>query len=179
MPFDPAAYGAEVASILALDGDGERLIALVQSAPPHPEARPALDALAASRRIPESAMAGLYLYFSFWNEALEIAQSIDSAEGSFWHAIVHRQEPDAGNSAYWFRRVGAHPVFSGLRERAAALGFDRGARWDPMAFTEFCEQAHRSPGSQAERTAQEVQRAEWQLLFDYCASRGAAKSGRA
>jgi hypothetical protein len=179
MPFDPAAYGAEVASILALDANGARLMPLAQSPPAHPEARKPLDALAASRHISESALAGLYLYHSFWNEAHEIAQSIESAEGSYWHAIVHRQEPDAGNSAYWFRRVGAHPIFPTLRERAASLGFGRGERWDPTAFTEFCEQAHSRPGSQDERLAQEVQRAEWQLLFDYCASRGAAKSGGA
>jgi hypothetical protein len=179
MPFDPAAYGSEVASILALDANGERLMPLVQSSPPHPEARTRLDALAASRRIPESALAGLYLYFSFWNEAHEIAQSIESPEGSYWHAIVHRQEPDVGNSAYWFRRVGAHAIFPDLRDCAAVLGFDPGSRWNPTAFTEYCEQANRRPGSEAERIAQQVQRAEWQLLFDYCASRGAAKSGGA
>ena len=76
-------------------------------------------------------MAGLYLYLSCWDEAHTVAQAIETAEGSYWHAIVHRQEPDVSNSAYWFRRVGEHPIFPGLRERAAAAGMDVGARWDP------------------------------------------------
>ena len=121
-------------------------------------------------RAPEAAMAGLYLYFSCMEEAHEIAQGIASAEGSFWHAILHRQEPDAGNASYWFRKVGAHPIFAELRERAAAMGVDFGPRWDPFSFIELCEKARTKPGSTAEMQAREVQRAEWQLLFAYCAS---------
>lgn len=120
-------------------------------------------------RAPEAAMAGLYLYFSCMDEAYEIAQGVESAEGSFWHAILHRQEPDAGNASYWFRKVGAHPIFPELRERAAAIGVDFGARWDPLAFIDFCEKARGGPGSAAEMQAMEVQRAEWQLLFGFCA----------
>jgi hypothetical protein len=33
----------------------------------------------------------------------------------------------------------------------------------------FRKNARQNPGSQLERQAREVQRAEWQLLFDYCA----------
>ena len=121
------------------------------------------------------ALAGLYLYFSCWHEAHEIAQNISSPEGSYWHAIVHRQEPDAGNAGYWFRQVGAHPIFPALREEAARIGVDFGPRWNPIAFIEMCERARQQPGSDEERMAIETQRAEWQLLFDYCA----AKTGRA
>jgi hypothetical protein len=110
------------------------------------------------------------LYFSCWDEAHTVAQSVLTAEGSYWHAIVHRQEPDAGNSAYWFRRVGAHPIFPALGQRAQALGVDLGARWAPMAFLDFCESARRQPGSETEIKALQVQLAEWQLLFDFCAS---------
>jgi hypothetical protein len=66
--------------------------------------------------------------------------------------------------------VGAHPVFPALREHAAAIGVDFGPRWDPLAFIRFCEEARREPGSERERQALEIQRAEWQLLFDYCAA---------
>ncbi len=114
-------------------------------------------------------MAGLYLYFSCLDEAHTIAQGLATAEGAWWHAIMHRQEPDAGNSAYWFRQVGAHPVFPALRDAAAALGVDFGAVWDPFAFIELCERVRRAPGSDDEQRAREVQRAEWQLLFDFCA----------
>lgn len=120
-------------------------------------------------RAAEAAMAGLYLYFSCWDEAHKIAQDIDTAEGSYWHAIVHRQEPDAGNSSYWFRRIGRHPIFPELRDRAAALGLSVGQDWDPFVFIEVCERARSQPGSACEKQALDVQLAEWQLLFDWCA----------
>jgi len=166
MPFDPSAYGPEIASILALDGNGGRLIPLVRAAPPHPHLRTQIETLAA----PPILLAGLYLYFSFWDEAHEIAQDIATPEGSYWHAIVHRQEPDAGNSRYWFHQTGAHPIFPELRAQAAAIGVDFGPRWNPSSFIDYCEQARQSPGSDSERRALEIQRAEWQLLFDYCNS---------
>jgi hypothetical protein len=120
-------------------------------------------------RAPEAAVAGLYLYFDCWSEAHEIAQDIGTPEGSYWHAIVHRQEPDAGNAGYWFRRVGAHAIFPALRDAAAEIGIATGPRWKPEAFIEQCERARENPGSELERQARAVQLAEWQLLFDYCA----------
>jgi hypothetical protein len=172
--FNPDAYGEEVAHILSLDGSGQRPMPLAggrcsTGAPEILRRTPARN-LFSSSRAPEAAMAGLYLYFSCWDEAHTIAQDVDTAEGSYWHAIVHRQEPDAGNSAYWFRKVGTHPVFPALRERAAAAGIESGPHWDPFTFIDICEQARRAPGSELEKKALEVQLAEWQLLFDFCAA---------
>ncbi len=176
MEFDPQAYGEEVAEILALDGGGQRLMPLALGRCSSEEARSRLSATTAARlfpgaRAPEAALGGLYLYFSCIDDAHGIAQDIPTPEGSYWHGIVHRQEPDAGNSSYWFRRVGAHPIFPALLETAADLGVDFGERWDPFAFIEYCERARRNPGSAEEQRALAVQRAEWQLLFDYCAAR--------
>jgi hypothetical protein len=78
--------------------------------------------LFAASRAPEAAMSGFYVYFSCFDEAHSIAQDIQTAEGSYWHAIVHRQEPDAGNAAYWFRRVGRHPIFPALARAAGRRG---------------------------------------------------------
>jgi hypothetical protein len=161
--FNPRAYGEEVASILALEGDGERLLPLVRTQSGAGQARELVKAA----QIAGVLRAGLYLYFDCWNEAHETAQEINTAEGSYWHAIVHRQEPDAGNSSYWFRQVGAHAIFPELRARAAEIGMPTGTRWDPIAFIEYCGRAKQ--GSEEERIAREVQRAEWQLLFAWCA----------
>ena len=115
----------------------------------------------------EPARAGLYLYAGCWVQAHETAQEIGDADGSYWHAIVHRQEPDAGNSMYWFGQTGRHPVFTALAERAARVdGIFRGV-WDPRRFIDYCERALREPGGELEKRALEIQRIEWELLFDY------------
>ena len=178
MAYDPAAYGNEVSGILALDGGGNRLMPLALGRCSSSEALTRLkaarpDALFAGSRSPEAALCGLYLYFSCIDEAHELAQNIDTREGSYWHAIVHRQEPDPGNSGYWFRQVGAHPVFPALQDAAAGIGVDFGPRWDPFAFIQFCEHARREPGSVTEQHALALQRTEWQLLFDFCAAKTA------
>ena len=174
MEFDPRVYGEEVAAILALDGDGQRLMPLAEGRCSSDRAYQALQATSAGRvfkgaQAPEAAMAGLYLYFSCLDEAHEIAQEIHTPEGSFWHAIMHRQEPDEGNSGYWFNRVGAHPIFPALHSAATEIGVNLGPRWNPHLFIDFCQQARRQPGSEMERRALEVQRSEWQLLFHHCA----------
>jgi hypothetical protein len=162
-------YGTEVVAILALDGDGERLMPLAMEQCSSEAARERLRGASAARlfagaRAPEAALSGLYVYFSCFEEAHAMAQDIATAEGSYWHAIVHRQEPDAGNAAYWFRQVGAHPIFPALARAAGQEG-----RWDPFAFIEMCEEARRRPRSELEDRARGIQRVEWQLLFDYCA----------
>jgi hypothetical protein len=182
MRFELEAYGETVAKILALDGAGERLMPLALGTCSVAEARERIGrsgakALFPDARAPEAALAGLYLYFSCLDEAHEIAQSVETADGSYWHAIMHRQEPDAGNAAYWFRRVGRHAVFPALLDEAAeivAAHPDAGVRlpdcWDPFAFIDLCEKARREGGSELEAVAREIQRVEWQLLFHYCAS---------
>ncbi len=164
MPFDPRIYGEAVASILALDGNGERLMPLVQSGCSSPDARSRLQSSSAGTlfpqsRAPEAALAGIYLYFGCWAEAHEIAQDINTPDGSYWHGIVHRQEPDAGNAGHWFRQVGSHPIFPALAKTAGL------PRWDPFHFIQQCENA--------EAGALELQRTEWQLLFDFCAAKNA------
>ena len=123
-------YSTEVVAILALDGNGERLMPLAMERCSS-AARERLRAASAVRlfagaRAPEAALSGLYVYFSCFEEAHTLAQDIATAEGSYWHAIVHRQEPDAGNAAYWFRQAGAHPIFPARRARPGRRG--RGIR---------------------------------------------------
>jgi hypothetical protein len=181
MPFDASDYGLAVSEILALDGDGNRLMPLAMGVCSNREAARLLSGSGPGELLPnaseaDSAYSGLWLYFSCLEESHRISQEIHSASGSFWHGIMHRQEPDAGNSAYWFRRVGRHPIFDSLQEESARLAgrypeasFRPGDEWDPFAFIEFCEDARSRPGSSDEQLALRIQRAEWQLLFDYCA----------
>ncbi|TXT38993.1 MAG: hypothetical protein FD138_199, partial [Planctomycetota bacterium] len=104
-------------------------------------------------------LAGLWLLHGDADASHRQSQSIEDEGrhrcGNFWHAIMHRQEPDYGNSKYWFRRVGQHPIFPELARRAAELiaadGSDSTRRWgnklglpsgwDPFAFVDWCESA--------------------------------------
>jgi hypothetical protein len=171
---DISSYGPRVADILALDGGGARLMPLASGTCSSPAALNLLKTavpreLFPESRNPEAAMAGLYLYFSCMDEAHALAQDIETPDGSFWHGILHRQEPDAGNATYWFRRVGSHAIFPDLRTAAEALGYRGGGTWDPFAFINACEEARRSGNKARELLLQKVQLAEWQLLFHHCA----------
>jgi hypothetical protein len=190
MQFDPSKYGAGVARILACDGDGQRLMPLTCGPCSSQEARKSLEAarpaeLFPGAERPDASMAGLWLYFSCFEEAHTLADGCPTREGDLWHAILHRQEPDSGNAAYWFRKAGAHAIFSQLAEEANQItqripeAEFRVGKWDPFGFISFCERARLQPGSAQERAALEIQRAEWQLLFDYCAQpHGQASSAR-
>jgi hypothetical protein len=160
--FDAGKYGEEVARILALDGGGRRLMPLSIGECTSTEAR----RIVRVSSLPDLVRAGLFFYFNCWTDAHQVSQNIETAEGSYWHALVHRQEPDAFNAGYWFRRVGAHTIFPMLRKLAATRGINFGLEWDPIAFVDYCGKAQ--SGSEEERKAQEVQLVEWQLLFDYC-----------
>jgi hypothetical protein len=122
-----------------------------------------------------AAVSGLLLLVGCWDESHESSQSIESGEGSYWHAIAHRIEPDSSNSAYWFRRVGEHPIFTELHRRASQIlepsntPWELKSTWDPLLFLKWCDEARQVPGSDKEQAALQIQRAEWSLLFEWCA----------
>jgi hypothetical protein len=159
-------YGPEVAGILALCGAGRRPMPLVRA---EGESAQAAQAIKALPSLPASVMTGLYLYAGCWDAAHSAADGIEEPNGYFWHAIVHRQEPDDWNSSYWFRKVGTHPIFPHLAVEAEQLGYHSEKEWDPFAFIQACAAARQHPGSPGEQLAAGVQLVEWQLLFDYCA----------
>jgi hypothetical protein len=188
--LDLEQFSAPIAEILELHEGGNRLIPL---APEAPLSGTGLDRLrstssdelfagtpVASRAFADCVRSGLFLYLSALDDSHKISQEISSTSGSYWHGIMHRQEPDYGNSKYWFRRVGQHEIFPELRTRvldelqahAESLSVTRAieanSNWDPFWFVDTCEQACREPNGELHRLALEIQRLEWQILFDYC-----------
>jgi hypothetical protein len=162
LPFDPDTYGPRVAGIFAEDSLGAQA-GNVRDLLLKADARD----LFPGARDPQCAIAGLFLYFSYLTEAHELLHHFATVDGEYWHGIMHRMEGDSYNAGYWFRRVGRHPVFPALHREAGLLGYPQGREWDPFAFIEFCEA---SAKAKDDDLAKRVQLAEWQLLFDYCAT---------
>ncbi len=89
------------------------ILALLDAAPDPPLGRlirgepyaPACAALRAAGTGDPAVLAGLWTAADGFTEAHGLAQDLDGAEGAWWHAILHRREPDAANALYWYRRV--------------------------------------------------------------------------
>lgn len=115
--------------------------------------------------------AGLWLAFGFLDDSHKLSQDVDTPTGSAWHAIMHRREPDAWNSKYWWRRVGPHPVLAQLRERTGEMGY---TFTTPEAFVDFCEKV-RDTKTADEELAKRVQHLEWDLFFAWCVEHAVGK----
>jgi hypothetical protein len=135
----------------------------------------AVEQLFPQARDAQAALAGLLLMAGHWELSHQVSQVIATAEGSYWHAIAHRIEPDFSNAAYWFQRAGKHPIFSALNKDAAALlssstaGWQLKKTWDPRLFLTWCEEAGRLPLGEKSNIARQIQRLEYERLFAWCA----------
>ena len=112
-----------------------------------------LTGVAASRQM--ECLSGLWLIAGDIHASHSISQDLPSAEGSFLHGIMHRREGDFGNSKYWFRRVGSHPVFEQIAHES------NGHYSDPYDFVDQCEAATGDNVATCERS----QWVEWQALM--------------
>ncbi|WP_437229386.1 hypothetical protein SH661x_001413 [Planctomicrobium sp. SH661] len=126
--------------------------------------------------------AGLAHVLGDMDRCHELAQSIEGKgrprHGDYWHAILHRREPDYSNAKYWFRNVGTHPVFPRLSEHASRIlkrntnpqardwlrRLQQGS-WDPMAFVDFCRDCSHDEDSDLAPAAREIQWTEMLLLL--------------
>jgi hypothetical protein len=166
--FQPADFGPQVAALLAeprlpVLGPGS-LQAPAQAALRAFDPLTDLGRKVVDREAALACHSGLWLYHDGLDQSHTISQDLPTPEGSFWHAIMHRREPDAWNSKYWWRKVGPHPVLTQLAEHAPALGY---RYTSPETFVDFCEQV-RGTETPDEDLARRVQLLEWQLLFAWC-----------
>lgn len=185
-------------SAAALDTAWPRLLALAPAEPAADGLRRIISALRPEQLVPNlasrgeglSVKAGLYLMHDYLSSAHDLAQ-FGEKHGSYhnapyWHAIMHRREPDYDNARYWFRRVGSHAISAAVGRAIAAievppecradvrLPIDRQERFAPFRFVDWCEalgdiESRRSPAeaNAVVRIAQLIQSIEIRSLFEH------------
>lgn len=125
------------------------------------------------KELAQCCLSGLLLAANYLDASHDISQDCPSQTGSYWHGLMHRREPDYSNAAYWFRKVGTHPLYATLPAAIAPHVNDASPElqalattWDPFAFNAVCERNLKG-GAEQER-CQSIQAVEWALLFDFC-----------
>lgn len=136
--------------------------------------------------------AGLHLLYDDLDGSHGLAQTAEGQgkhrNADYWHAIMHRREPDYGNAKYWFRRVGVHVLFDRVRshfdfvrERIPSPTLEQwadrlatSAGWNPMAFVDACEAAcDNDADPEFRRALEEIQHYEMvSLLAQSCRDAG-------
>ena len=143
-----------------------------------------------------AALAGLHLWNDNFEAAHNLCQAITTPTGSYLHGLCHRREghvgeglnSNLGNSRYWFRQVGEHPVYPAVYRTAlnvldaAGTGFrwateaagqlrSRGG-WDPAVLSDWVGQA--DAGTLSPPTIVHLEEIQWReiaLLVDWCEQR--------
>jgi hypothetical protein len=124
-----------------------------------------------------SVKSALHLWNDNLKRAHELAQEIETRTGSYLHGVMHRREPDYGNSKYWFRRVGEHEAFPAVREAALELSggsplrkaIEASPAWDPFRMVDWCEEAAgKDPKDLLVAFLRALQARELAQLADYC-----------
>ena len=125
----------------------------------------------------------LYIGFDCFEEAHNIAQDNEGPVGNWLHAILHRREPDAGNSKYWYARVKAPAkIYEGIGKKALAYlrenpdpkleslakKMEKSKAWEPEAFVDLTDKfRQKDKDSPAYRTLAKIQEIEWLGLVEF------------
>jgi len=109
---------------------------------------------------PILAKAALYLWNDDVQKAHKIAQANPGPTGNLIHAILHRREPDYGNSKYWYDNIEEHPLYAEIRKEFSD--------WQPNDFVDWCEEAANGKGSKKREWLETVQARELELLTEHC-----------
>lgn len=125
-------------------------------------------------------LAGLWLWQDYLDESHEICQAIETASGSWWHAILHRREGDFGNAKYWYMKVGNHPARAAVANNAAVLLREgppdklllrlATSPFDGSALVDLVQKVHADPRHPLYRTAVALQQLEFRTLFEWNAA---------
>ncbi len=120
----------------------------------------------------------LWLVVGELDRSHSVSQNDSSAEGSFWHGIMHRREGDYSNAKYWFNRAGEIDAIS-LMTDSMALEIELiddsrdGKRFSPTKFVdEVKAEASRistnAIGDQTEAKLKKISFYELISVFDWC-----------
>ena len=124
-------------------------------------------------------LSGLLLWHGQLEKSHEISQ-VAQGKGvhfscDYWHAIMHRLEPDDSNSNYWFRHVGSHPIFPRLQQLALQLfeeklpdhawrfRFEASSAWTPSMFIKLCSECRATNEEPLSSVARRIQ--QWEMLL--------------
>jgi hypothetical protein len=129
--------------------------------------------------------AGVWQMNGFLDRSHELAQSVEgrgkNRAGDYWHAIMHRREPDYGNAKYWCRQVEQHGIHSLLAadadlilEKCGTPAADRWrtglvgkghTKWNAASFVDLCEHVADGHDSVLQLAVEKIQLIEMALLL--------------
>ena len=116
----------------------------------------------------------LLLWHDHLEASHEISQCLNSKDGNFLHALMHRREPDFLNTKYWLNQTGQYKAYSEIAKRSKILLKEDSlpklftGEWNPYAMVDSVE--HAKPNTQTYKTLQKIQQIEMEIFIEtnYC-----------